>query len=193
MDEDLPFLELIQVGDDRGLVELMDRHKVAVFRFIIRYVGNETDAADLTEETFYRVYLKASKFRPKAKVRTWIFAIAANLSRDHIRRQVKLNKNVSLNAGIDQDSDGPTLEVFSDSRAGPVEESFSRESLQEIESAIQSLPEKLKFPFIFCVLEENSYDECGEVLKVNRKTVETRIYRARQHLRKSLAHLHGKI
>lgn len=193
MDEDLPFLELIQVGDDRGLVELMERHKVAVFRFIIRYVGNEADAAELTEETFYRVYLKASKFRPKAKVRTWIFAIAANLGRDHIRKQVKLKKNVSLSAGIESESRGISAEVLSDGKAGPVDESLSRESLIEIESAIQSLPEKLKFPFIFCVLEENSYDECGEVLKVNRKTVETRIYRARQHLRKSLAHLHGKI
>lgn len=192
MDEDLPFLELIQVGNDRGLIELMERHKVAVFRFIMRYVGNETDAAELTEETFYRVYLKASKFRPKAKVRTWIFAIAANLSRDHIRRQVKLNKNLSLDARIGQNSDTSTVEVISDSRAGPVEESYSRESFQEIESAIQSLPEKLKFPFIFCVLEGNSYDDCGEVLKVNRKTVETRIYRARQHLRKVLSHFRVK-
>jgi RNA polymerase sigma-70 factor (ECF subfamily) len=189
MDEDLPFIELIQDGDESGLVELMTRHKLAVFRFIIRYVGNEADAAELTEETFYRVFMNASKFRPKARVRTWIFAIAANLSRDSIRRRSKFKNQVSLSSKLGESTSIEGLDVIPDSGTGPIEEAYTKESIRAIEEAIHGLPEKLKFPFVFCILENNSYEECAEVLKVSTKTVETRIYRARLKLRKLLDHL----
>ena len=189
MDEDLPFIRLIQDGDESGLVELMTRHKLAVFRFIIRYVGNEADAAELTEETFYRVFMNASRFRPKARVRTWIFTIAANLSRDSIRRRSKFKNQVSLSSKLGESTSIEGLDVIPDSGTGPIEEAYTKESIRAIEEAIHGLPEKLKFPFVFCILENNSYEECAEVLKVSLKTVETRIYRARLKLRKLLDHL----
>ena len=64
--------------------------------------------------------------------------------------------------------------------------------LFEIEAAIHKLPHKLKFPFIYCVLEEHSYDACAEILGRTRETVETRIYRARKRLQQELAELAGE-
>jgi RNA polymerase sigma-70 factor (ECF subfamily) len=55
-----------------------------------------------------------------------------------------------------------------------------------VNAQILKLPDRIKFPFVFCVLEGHSYDECAAVLKTNRKTVETRIYRARKLLREAL-------
>jgi len=75
----------------------------------------------------------------------------------------------------------------------PEETTRSNESLKAIEAAIQTLPHKLRFPFIFCILEGNSYDACAEVLKTNRKTVETRIYRARKQLREALSELFQEV
>ncbi len=69
----------------------------------------------------------------------------------------------------------------------------SKESVSSVHAAIFALPHKLKFPFIFCILEENSYDECAEVLNTSRKTVETRIYRARKLLREKLADLFQEV
>ena len=89
MDEDLISIQRIQRGDEGGLSDLMLRHKQALFCFAIRYTGNEADAAELTEETFFRVYQNAAKFTPRAKVKTWMFSIAANLSRDFLRRKKK--------------------------------------------------------------------------------------------------------
>lgn len=190
MDDDWPAIKRIQQGDESGLVELMTRHKEAVFRFIFRYTNNESDAAELTEETFYRVFKNAGKFRPKAKVSTWIFTIAANLSRDFLRRESKKQNHVSLDARSDQAGSSSLLEVTPSDVIDPKRESLSREAVSAIESAIHSLPHKLKFPFVFCVLEDHSYDECAAVMKTNRKAIENRIYRARQMLRSQLTKYH---
>ena len=83
--------------------------------------------------------------------------------------------------------------VISDGRPDPEQETISRESVLEIEEAIAELPHKLKFPFVFCILEDHSYDECAQVLKTSRKTVETRIYRARNALRTRLSEYRSQI
>lgn len=179
-------LEKIQHGEEAGLRELMGRHREALFRFIFRYVRNEADAAELTEATFLRVYQNAGRFKPKAKVVTWIFSIAGNLCRDFLRKSKKRARDLSLNAPI-PGAEGQELEAsFASGAANPEESAISREELAAIESAIHRLPHKLKFPFIYCVLEEHSYDACAEILRTSRKAVETRIYRARNRLRQEL-------
>lgn len=189
MDADLLSIRKIQSGDQSGLEELMSRHREHLFRFVYRYVANEADAADLTEETFFRVYQKADRFRPKAKVTTWMFTIAGNLCRDFIRKNKKRSSDLSLDAAISEGSDVTRMDgVVSDS-VDPGEAVSSRERVVDIQRAVMGLPHKLKVPFIFCILEDNSYDACAELLRVSRKTVETRIYRARKLLREELSGL----
>ena len=189
MDEDLPAIERIQRGDEGGLRELMARHKDAVFRFILRYTGNEADAAELAEETFYRVYENAGRFRPRARVRTWIFSIAANLGRDHARRRKKWSGHVPI-AGMANREESPAIaEIHLSDSTTPDTQLDSREQIRLMEAAISSLPHKLRIPFIFCVLEGNSHDECAGVLGTSRKAIETRIYRARKALRNQLSDL----
>lgn len=188
-DADLKSLEKIQAGDETGLKELMSKHRNSLYHFIYRYLGNEADAAELTEETFFRVYQNASRFRPNAKVVTWIFSIASNLCRDFIRRNRKRKGDLSLNADLDDTSKIQRGDTFASTLNTPAEATVSSESLASVHAAVFELPHKLKFPFIFCILEEHSYDACAEVLKTSRKTVETRIYRARKLLREKLSDL----
>jgi RNA polymerase sigma-70 factor (ECF subfamily) len=185
MDEDLPAIERIRQGDEGGLRSLMARHREAVFHFTLRYCGNETDAAELTAETFYRVYKNADRYRPRARVRTWIFTIAANLSRDFLRRQKKRRGEISL----ESTTVGQTQRL-EDTLAGPGHSpaagTAARETIRAVQAAIQELPHKLRFPLVFCVLEENTQEECAVALGISIKAVETRIYRARKHLRERL-------
>ncbi|MDQ8195309.1 sigma-70 family RNA polymerase sigma factor [Coraliomargarita sp. SDUM461004] len=193
IDADFKSLQKIQKGDDSGLKELMSLHREALFHFIYRYVNNEADAAELTEETFFRVYQNASRFRPNAKVVTWIFSIAGNLCRDFIRRNRKRKGDFSLDAELDETPNIQRNETFASNLSNPGEAVVSNESVSSVHAAIFALPHKLKFPFIFCILEENSYDTCAEILKTSRKTVETRIYRARKLLREKLADLFQEV
>ncbi len=192
MDTDLRAIERIQQGDEQGLVELMELHRDSVFRFCFRFVSNEADAAELAEETFVRVYQNAHRFRPKAKVVTWMFSIAGNLCRDALRKRKKHRNDISLNSPVSLSEGMELAEKVASKDRSPEENAVTNEALAAIEAAIRSLPHALKFPFIYCVLEGNSYDDCAEALGTNRKTVEMRIYRARKLLRNELAELSGK-
>lgn len=185
MDPDFVHITALQQGDDEALTELIKLHKETVFRFILRYVGNEVDAADLTEETFVKVYFNAEKYRRKAKVKTWIFTIATNLCRDwHRRNKRHLKRSVSWNADSE---DAPSLVERQPDQAPSVPSQIQAFELDNhLRVAISQLPSKLKESFILCILEDKTHEECAALLEVSSKTVETRIYRARKHLKQSL-------
>lgn len=184
-DEEL--IARIGQGNEDALVALMARHKQAVYHFVYRCLNNESDSAEVTEEAFFKVYQNAARFKAKATPKTWIFSIALNLARDRLRREKKRRGQIPLNAPVGTDASGWLLEDKLDSGSpAPSQRLRSDEDVRHIQEQIAQLPEKLKFPFIFCVLEEHTYDECAAILKTSRKTVETRIYRARQLLRRGL-------
>jgi RNA polymerase sigma-70 factor (ECF subfamily) len=187
MDADLVALDRINGGDDQGIVDLMNRHRESVFRFVFRFVRNEADAAELTEETFMRVFQNAGKYQAKAKVLTWICTIAGNLCRDFIRKNKKYRGDLSLQTPVGDSGQVTLGDSIASANLSPGDAAVSNELLLAIEESIYRLPHKLKFPFIFCVLEGRTYDECAAALSSNRKTVEMRIYRARKCLREELS------
>lgn len=193
-DEDLLLLERIERGDESSLAQLMSKYKDAIFRFAFRYLGDESDSEEVTEDTFFRVYQNASRFSPKASVKTWMFSIALNLARDRLRKRKKFRKELSF----DQFDTGGNSEVSFIENLDSGEPSAAsmlqiKDNVKLINNSIGKLPEKLRFPFVFCVLEGHTYDECAAILKSNRKTIETRIYRARLALRGMLKDLIEKV
>jgi len=193
-DDDLKLLEKIGQGDESALVRLMFKHKDPVFRFAYRYLGNPSDSEEVTEEAFFRVYQNAPRFKPKASAKTWIFSIALNLARDRLRKRKKSRGEFSYDqAGHPEEENGSMLELIDSGVRSPVSHTQTSEDLKIIYRCIQELPEKLRVPFIFCVLEDHTHDECAAILRLSRKAVETRIYRARQALRIKLEDLLQKI
>ena len=186
MDDDYQVILAIRAGDESALVELMRRYREPIFRLAYRYVGNPTDAANLTEETFAKVFFNAGKFRPRGTVKSWIFAITANGCRDFLRREKRNRMTVPLDPRVEQGDGSTFAEVLPDEARNAAAIAVEKERLLEISNAIQSLPEKLRFPFIFCVLEKHPQEEAASILKTSIKTVETRIYRARRELQARL-------
>jgi len=183
MDEDLAAIRRIQASRENGLVELMKRYRQPVFRLAFRYTLSEADAADLTQATFVKVWEKARQFRPKGSVKSWIFMIASNLCRDQLRRK-------KYRGRFESDATEEAAEFADPKASAPDATAVSREAVSAIERAVADLPEKLRFPFVFCVLEDHAYDECASIIGKNRKTVETRIYRARKRLQAALGEYH---
>jgi RNA polymerase sigma-70 factor (ECF subfamily) len=191
---DEALIERIGRGEENALILLMERHKQPLFRFVYRYLNNEADSAEATEATFFKVYQNAARFKPKASPKTWIYTIALNLARDCLRKEKKRKGHLSLNAPINKgDSEQPLADRMDSGDPSPSRSLQSDDDLLRIQEHVARLPEKLKFPFVFCILEKHSYDECAAILKTSRKTVETRIYRARQTLKEQLAHFFEKI
>jgi RNA polymerase sigma factor (sigma-70 family) len=132
-------------------------------------------------ETFVRAYFNVGKFRPKAKFVRWLYQIALNLCRDHLRSrayQYSLQTE-SFDAPIGDNKD-PGLLLATDRRAD--ESTDRREELAALENAINELPEDLKNVFILTALEKRQQGEVQELLGISPKAVETRLYRARKLL-----------
>ena len=180
-DPDLTLVQALKAGEEHALNALMDRHREGLFRFVLRQVHNEADALDLAMETFVRAYFNIEKFRPAAKFATWLYHIALNLCRDHLRSrayQYSL-RTVSFDAPAQEGGD-PSLLQTTEGR--PDQKTDRLEELIVLEKAITQLPEDLKNAFILAALEDRPQAETAELLGISLKAVETRVYRARKLL-----------
>ncbi len=183
MDPDLPLIEAIQAGDDRALNELIARHREPLYHFVFRYLRDETAAGDVVQEAFVRVYFKAATFEPRSTVKTWIYAIALNLCRDHGRRRARRRGDVSLDAPLPDDQPRPEP---ADSGPLPSDKALESERFAGLQRAIDRLPHKLKAALVLCALEGRSQQEAAAIVGTTPKTIELRIYHAKQKLREFL-------
>ena len=182
--EDREDMARLNAGHDVALNALMDRHGERLFHYLLRQLNNETDAADLAQETFVRVYHHRARFDPGQRFATWLYAIATNLLRDRFRWH-KRHPQVSLDA--EPDGAGAIVDTLPDGSASASDRLVAEERAAEVRAAIESLPEELRTPLILSEYEDLPHAEIGAVLNCSAKAVETRLYRARNHLRKRLA------
>jgi RNA polymerase sigma-70 factor (ECF subfamily) len=78
-------MERLVAGRDAALSNLMERHSLRLLHYLVRQLQNETDAEDVAQETFLRVYQHSKKFDPTQKFSTWLYTIATNPVKDHFR------------------------------------------------------------------------------------------------------------
>ena len=180
-DPDLSFVMALKAGQDQALNALMDRYREGLFRFVLRHVHNEADALELAMETFVRAYFNIGRFRPSAKFVTWLYQIALNLCRDHVKSRAYQYtlQTVSADATTQEGEEQDWLSV---SDRDPVEETEGGGELSALEKAISELPEDLKNPLILAALEGYSQAEVAELLGISRKAVEMKVYLARKLL-----------
>ncbi len=171
-------------GQDTALNQLMERHAARLQQYLRRSLRDESDAADLAQESFVRVYQHRAKFDRRQKFSTWLYAIASNLVRDRYRWRAR-HPQVSLEAQ-NQEERSPR-ETLRSAEASPDESLQARERAGLVREAIAALPEELRQPLILSVYEELPQAEIAVILGCSVKAVETRIYRARRQLRAALS------
>lgn len=184
MDPDLPLIQALQAGENSALNELIRRHRGPLFRFAFRYLRDETAAGDVVQETFVRVYFKASKFVSHSTVKTWFYTIALNLCRDRIRSLRRRLGDISLDVPSTEDQ---PKEELPDPGPGPAENAARSERFSRLKGAIDQLPDKLKSALILCALEGHSQQEAAAICGTTPKTIELRVYHAKSKLRNILA------
>lgn len=186
-EQDARDMERLASGGDAALNDLMERHGQRLFHFLIRSLQNEDDAADAAQETFVRVYQNRNKFDSRHRFSTWLYTIANNLVKDRYRWRSR-HPQVSLDA--ENETKGNDLRgSFSGKASSPSEALEKKERHQAVRRAVTSLPDELRRPLILAEYEQRSHTEIAEILGCTAKTVETRIYRARQQLRVLLGSL----
>ena len=161
---------------------LVSRHAASILSVTTRLLG-PADADDVAQETFVAAYKALPRFQMDAKFSTWLYRIAVNRCTDWLRAR---RPDVSLDAGMEHaDEWEPAFEET------PLLELERAELAWEIDQGIQALPHVYRESFVLRHVEGLDYDEMSSVLGVHRDTLKMRVYKARQLLLRSLAHLNG--
>lgn len=185
--EEAAVIRRFQDGDEDALANLIAQHKEPLHRFIFRQVLDEHETADILSQTFIRAYRNRAHYEPRAKFRTWLYTIAGNLCRDHLRLRRRRPADFTQHSDSDSHYTVTNADLVGDTSLRPDQASASHEELEIVMHSISRLPQKLRTPLILCCLESVSHAEAAEILNCTVKAIETRIYRAKQTLRKRLS------
>jgi RNA polymerase sigma-70 factor, ECF subfamily len=181
-DEEL--IERFQGGDVYAFEMIVNRYKDPLLNFVYHFLGDRIDAEDVVQETFLRVYRNKHLYRNIAKFSTWIYTIAGNLAKTELRRRKRRRLFSISQMGFDnKDYDVPdplrTADAVVD---GDMKEAFIRKE-------IDALPVKFKEVVVLRDIDEFSYEEISDILKIPIGTVKSRVNRGRLRLQKRLGDL----
>ena len=158
----------IAAGDRLAMQTLFARHRTAVYRWLLRFVGNEAAAEDLLSDVFLDVWRQADRFQARSSVSTWLLAIARfkALSARRIRKDAELDETIE--ATVADPADNPEVML----------EKKNREEL--VRAALNNLSPEHKEVIDLVYYHEKSVDECAQILGVPSGTVKTRMFYARK-------------
>lgn len=182
---DWELAEHIKAGDDRAFDLLMERYKRPILNFVYRMLGNASEAEDIAQDVFVRTYqsiCKPSFSAGNGKFSTWLFSIAHNAAIDSLRRK-KRQPVESIDAIAESRLDSAVTVRTADKILA------EQELGKQIADAISELPPDQKTAIILAEYHDMSYSEISEIMRCSEKSVESRLYRAKQTLRQSLAHM----
>ena len=165
-----------RAGDQAAFAALMRRHKTWLYQFIRRYVTDRDDAYDVLQESFVSTWGALSRYDPERPFEAWLRRIALNKCRDRARRN-NVRRAALRMLGMSESTQGQE-------NAAPAADSRTKvdHALKRLEGAIATLPRNLRESLILTMLEGLSHKDAGQILGINPKAVETRVYRAKRQL-----------
>ena len=166
-------------GDHAAFRELVERHQHLVVGTVARMIG-AADAEDLAQQVFLNVWRSAPRWRPEAKVTTWMMTIARRLVFNESRRRGRMR--IVPQSGEDQ-----VMHEFPDASPGPDHRLLDHELHGAVESAMASLGEKERLAVVLRRHEGMPYEEIASVLGTSVPAVKSLLFRARNTLREKLS------
>ena len=183
MGEDL--VMLAKFGDKNAFEKLVSQHQKMVYNIAYRMTGSPEDAMDMAQEAFFKAWKGLGSFKEESSFSTWLYKITVHTCGDWLRKNgSKAEKNVSLNSA-GQDGEELTVEV-ADSRFSPETELERRELARAVGEALKEMPADYRRVLSMRENAGMSYEQIGSVLELKPGTVKSRLFRAREYLRKKL-------
>lgn len=180
-DLDVELMGRIREGDFAAFEQLIEIHQRSVIGTVAKMLGNPSEAEDISQQVFIRVWKSAARYEPQAKFTTWLFTITRNLVFNEVRRRQR-KPTVSV-----QEREETTHRVVEDVQGSSPDEDLLRSEMEAaIDRAIEALPEKQRLAVVLRRYEEMPYEEIGAVLSMSVPAVKSLLFRARTQLKESL-------
>ena len=163
-----------QNGDEGAFKFLMTKYYPRVYASLFAYTKSREDSEDLTQLTFIKVWQKINSFRGDSAFFTWVYRIAINLAKNHFASSSSKKDKVNISSD--------DLEIDIPSYENPEISLMHKQSLQNIQSYVKTLPESLKTAFTLREVDGKSYEEISDITNTPIGTVRSRIFRARESI-----------
>lgn len=181
------FIESLRQGDGEAFDRLVTRHADDVFALLYRLTSDAEEAHDMTQETFLSALKSIKSFRGESGLKTWLFRIAINHSRNRFRWWKRRHRNETVS--LDEKHENSTLTIGEKLEAATVDPEMTtigRERQRLLVNALHRMPEMFREAIVLCDIEGHSYDEIAMMLGISLGTVKSRISRGRELLRQQL-------
>jgi RNA polymerase sigma-70 factor (ECF subfamily) len=180
--DDKSLVESARRGDRGAFETLVKRYEAKVYHLAYGFVQDPATADDLAQDVFVKVYCHLAKFKFESEFGTWLYRIAVNHIKDHLRK-IGRRKEVS----IEDVAEGRL--AAEDPGPGREAERLAEERRAAVHEALQTLPPKYNVILTLRDVRGLSYEEIAGVLQISPGTVDSRLHRARRQLRKKMAPL----
>jgi RNA polymerase sigma-70 factor (ECF subfamily) len=171
-------------GDQDAFEALVLRNQTSVLNLIYRFIGDRTQAKDLAQEVFIRVWQAAKTYRPEAKFTTWLYRITANLCFNELKSS-RRKKWFSFHQS--DDHSGSTIEeTLSDSAPSAEDLLLEKERSRQISDALQSLPDNQRMALVLKRYDDLSYQEIAQIIGCSVSAVESLLVRAKRTLQEKV-------
>jgi RNA polymerase sigma-70 factor (ECF subfamily) len=172
-------------GDVLAMAALLRRYKRPLFTFVLRLNGDRHRAEDLLQEVFVRLIEHAHSYEGSARVKTWLYRIARNLSIDEMRRG-KHRRHASLDAS-ERDGQDNLHQRVADAAPAADRRAASGQLKDRIAQAIAGLPQDQREVFLLRQVEQLSFKEIAEITTCSENTVKSRMRYALARLQSALS------
>ena len=180
-ERDIELMKRVGTGDCEAFQLLFEAHQFAVVGAATKMLGSPTEADDIAQKVFLRVWKAAPRYKPTAQFNTWLYTITRNLVYNETRRR-RRKPAVSLEELAEE-----THQVVPDIHAIlPDEHAIYSELEEAVDKAIQSLPERQRIAIFLRIRREASYMEIGRMISASEAAVKALVFKARAGLRASL-------
>ena len=163
-------VERIAAGDKLAMQVLFARHRTSVYRWLLRFVGNETVAEDLLSDVFFDVWRQAGRFEGRAAVTTWLLSIARFKALSARRRRTDAELDETTAATVADGADDPEIALQKKGR-----DELVRRALTNLSPDHREIIDLVYY-------HDKSVDDCALVLGIPAATVKTRMFYARKKL-----------
>jgi len=172
-----------QAGDKRAFDLLVLKYQQKVANLIGRYVRDQSEVLDVTQEAFIKAYRALAGFRGESAFYTWLYRIAVNTVKNHLVAQGRRPPMDDVDAQTAEQLDGGGRLRES---ATPERQLLTDEIARTVQQALDALPEDLRTAIVLRELEGMSYEEIAAAMECPIGTVRSRIFRAREAIDKRL-------
>ena len=185
---DTTLVKRVQKGDKGAFDMLVLKYQHKIVNLVMRYVRDQEQALDITQEAFIKAYRALPRFRGDSAFYTWLYRIAVNTAKNHLAAQRRRPMDVELDL---QDSEQYDLHAKLKETDTPEGVTLSDELNLTVHRAIEALPEDLRTAIVLREIEGMSYEEIAQTMDCPVGTVRSRIFRARDAIGKKIGNLIG--